>query len=86
MQQQQDQGTLLHGNTMADFSRLEAEANAKTSKTKAQLDSLATTQKVGIIACNLSNRFLSLLCYSAIRFELAGDFTATTKTKSYACH
>ena len=46
MQQQQEQGLLLHGDTLAEFSRLEAEANAKTSKNKAALNTLATTQQV----------------------------------------
>ncbi len=45
MQQQQDQGLLLHGEQLAEFSRLEAEANAKTSKTKTAHDTLATTQQ-----------------------------------------
>lgn len=57
MQQQEEQGTLLHGTMMADFSRLEAEANAKTSKAKAQLDSLTTTQRVSswLVLCTSSS-------------------------------
>lgn len=45
MQEQQAQGGLLHGEQMAEFSRLEAQANAKTSRTKTALDTLATTQQ-----------------------------------------
>ncbi|DBA77355.1 TPA: hypothetical protein ACH3X2_000872 [Trebouxia sp. C0005] len=45
MQQQQKEGQLLHGNQLAEFSRLEAEASAKTSKAKTALDTLATTQQ-----------------------------------------
>lgn len=41
MQEQQAQGGLLHGEQMAEFSRLEAQANAKTSKTKTALDGMA---------------------------------------------
>lgn len=45
MQEQRAQGGLLHGEQMAEFSRLEAQANAKTSRTKTALDTLATTQQ-----------------------------------------
>ena len=45
MQVQQAQGGLLHGEQMAEFSRLEAQANAKTSRTKTAMDTLATTQQ-----------------------------------------
>ena len=48
MQQQQDQGELLHGAQLAEYSRLEQEANAKTSKTKTALDTLATTQQASV--------------------------------------
>lgn len=49
MQQQQEQGLLLHGEQLADFSQLESEANAKTSKTKTALDTLATTQQASCL-------------------------------------
>lgn len=45
MQQQQKAGQLLHGDQLAEFSRLEAEASAKTSKAKTALDTLATTHQ-----------------------------------------
>ena len=45
MQEQQAQGQLLNGEQLAEFSTLEAQANAKTSKTKTALDTLATTQQ-----------------------------------------
>ncbi|DBA97424.1 TPA: hypothetical protein ACH3X1_015143 [Trebouxia sp. C0004] len=45
MQQQQKEGQLLHGDQLAEFSRLEAEASGKTSKAKTALDTLATTQQ-----------------------------------------
>ena len=45
MQQQQKEGQLLHGDQLAEFSRLEAEASAKTSKAKTALDTLATTHQ-----------------------------------------
>ena len=48
MQQQQKEGQLLHGDQLAEFSRLEAEASAKTSKAKTALDTLATTQQARI--------------------------------------
>lgn len=47
MKQQQQQGLLLDGDTLAEYLRLEAEANAKTSKSKAALSTLATTQQAG---------------------------------------
>lgn len=50
MQQQEEQGLLLRGSQLAEFSRLEAEANARTSKTKALLDPLGIMQKAGILA------------------------------------
>lgn len=49
MQQQEEQGLLLRGSQLAEFSRLEAEANARTSKTKALLDPLGITQKASIL-------------------------------------
>lgn len=52
MQQQEEQGLLLRGPQLAEFSRLEAEANARTSKTKALLDPLGTTQKASMGACS----------------------------------
>lgn len=50
MQQQEEQGLLLRGPQLAEFSRLEAEANARTSKTKAMLDPLGTTQRASVLA------------------------------------
>lgn len=52
MQQQQKEGQLLHGNQLAEFSRLEAEASAKTSKAKTALDTLATTQQARLTTVN----------------------------------
>lgn len=45
MQQQQKEGQLLHGDQLAEFSRLEAEASAKTSKAKTALDTLTATHQ-----------------------------------------
>ena len=50
MQEQQAQGNLMTAEQLAEFSRLEAQANAKTSKTKTALDTLATTQKASAVA------------------------------------
>ncbi len=52
MQQQQKEGQLLHGDQLAEFSRLEAEASAKTSKAKTALDTLATTQQATLTTVN----------------------------------
>ena len=50
MQEQQAQGNLMTSEQLAEFSRLEAQANAKTSKTKTALGTLATTQKASAVA------------------------------------
>lgn len=63
MQEQQAQGGLLHGEQMAEFSRLEAQANAKTSRTKTALDTLATTQQAS--SC-------SVVCAQCQRQYVAG--------------
>ncbi len=52
MQQQQKEGQLLHGDQLAEFSRLEAEASAKTSKAKTALDTLATTHQARLTTVN----------------------------------
>ena len=51
MEEQQAQGNLLDADQLAEYSRLEAQANAKTSKTKTALDTLATTQQASSWPC-----------------------------------
>lgn len=62
MQEQQAQGGLLHGEQMAEFSRLEAQANAKTSRTKTALDTLATTQQAGTCSAFICAMLQSACC------------------------
>lgn len=80
MQEQQAQGGLLHGEQMAEFSRLEAQANAKTSRTKTALDTLATTQQARTCsACTCAVSHASacctpgLNCSSIILFRCGAD-------------
>lgn len=70
MQQQQKEGQLLHGDQLAEFSRLEAEASAKTSKAKTALDTLATTHQARLTAPNGS--LMMALCYTDNCMDFAG--------------
>ena len=76
MQEQQAQGSLLHGEQMAEFSRLEAQANAKTSRSKTALDTLATTQQActsSACMCAMSHLFACCaLEHEPIMLSLAG--------------